>query len=255
MPSPPTIFASILRPSPTLDHSVRLLSTVSGTDKVLMTVIYASKLVAFFVNRNPALSRNPQALEVLRSLENLCTPLSDVRYVLRYYGLLPMIQYSIYLENNPPSNRRLLHLGRLQNICMFFYFPLEHAAWLGEKGVIKMDPSTAAQCSLLSVRFWALYVILYFFHLAEEWRVLRARQRQLAARKSDQGPEEVEKARVKMRGDVTAWQMNFAINACFLPLTIHWSRPELSLLTDVQVGALGTGAAVLQLLKAWGATA
>ncbi|KAJ3344223.1 Protein phosphatase 2C 2 [Gonapodya sp. JEL0774] len=231
MPTSPTVFARFLRPSPTLDHTVRLLSTVSGTDKVLMTVIYASKLVAFFVHRNPSLARNARALDVLRSLENLSAPLSDVRYVLRYYGLLPMIQYSVYLENNPPSNRRLLHLGRLQNICMFLYFPLEHAAWLGQKGVIKMD------------------------EVSEEYRVLRARQRQLAGRKSEGGPEEVERVRARLRGDIGAWQLNFAINACFLPMVLHWSRPEWNLLTDAQVGAFGTGAAVLQLWKAWGSTA
>ena len=55
-----------------------------------MVVQFASRLVAFHLARN----RNPRFQGVVKSLGNLARPLEDVRYVLRYYALLPMLQYS-----------------------------------------------------------------------------------------------------------------------------------------------------------------
>ena len=110
----PTRFAALFPQTAALDHAVRLLSTVAGTDKVLMVAQFGARLAASQLERKGSGSGNA----IAKRLRNLANPIEDVRYVLRYYAILPMFQYSAYLENNPPSNPRLLFLERLQNICM-----------------------------------------------------------------------------------------------------------------------------------------
>ncbi|KAI9025488.1 peroxisomal biogenesis factor 11 [Hyaloraphidium curvatum] len=247
---PPTRYARLFPPSPLLDHCVRLLSTVSGTDKVLMVAQYAARLAAHRL-------RGARAAPALAaSLSNLAAPLEDVRYVLRYYALLPMVQYSSYMEHNPPSNPRLLALGRLQNLCMYFYYPLEHVYWLGKHGVIPISKETQDRASLLSVRLWMTYVILYFLHLAEEYRVLGLRQTQLALKSTESlDGSDMERSMARLRNDRQAWGLNFLMNLAYFPLTLHWSLPDRKLLDEGQVAFFGTAAGLLQLQKAWRGTA
>lgn len=87
---PPTAYALFFPSSPQLDHLVRLLSTVAGTDKLLMVAQFTSRLVAFHLLK----TKRTNWAGVAKRLSNLAGPLEDVRYVLRYYALLPMIQYS-----------------------------------------------------------------------------------------------------------------------------------------------------------------
>ena len=84
-------------------------------------------------------------------------------------GLLPIIQFLFALHPNPfASLRSLLNLGRipaylsgpkavptLQVLALLCYYPLEHLAWLGSKGVVPLTPRGMGIAQLFSVRFWA----------------------------------------------------------------------------------------------------
>jgi len=73
---------------------------------------------------------------------------------------------------------------------MLAYYPLEHLYYLGSKGIIlssipspfsiflekekrlALDPN---KLGLWSCRFWAIYVVLHFAHLVEDWKLLKQR--------------------------------------------------------------------------------
>lgn len=108
-----------------------------------------------------------------------------------------------------------------------------------------------------SCRFWAGYVLLYFFQLYEENRILNSRHRALI-KKNDNSIEKV-KSKILMNEmlEIKKERKNLAINAiinaAYFPLTLHWSL-EKGYLADVGVGVCGTVASVCQIYSAWKAT-
>ncbi|KAJ3325024.1 hypothetical protein HDV06_005613 [Boothiomyces sp. JEL0866] len=228
-----------------LDKLCRFLDSVRGTDKTLMFVQYFSKLIIWHLKRKDASS--PLAVRVA----NFSGPVSDFRLLLRYYGLLPLIQWIKYSEKNPNPNPRLQLLGRFQNLMNVLYYPLEHAYWLGLHQVIPMSDATRDKIGMWSCRFWAAYVVLYFAQLWEERTV---RDRKIKALKSGKKEEEVVKSELKkLKQEEHDWAISALINTAYFPLTIHWSL-EASSFPDVGVGFFGTIAAVLQFYSAWKAT-
>ncbi|KAI8817611.1 peroxisomal biogenesis factor 11 [Fimicolochytrium jonesii] len=242
----------VLRPNPTLDKLSRFLNSVRGTDKVLMLVQYASKILIWHLRRNPE-----KASTLVQRILNLVGPISDFRILLRYYGLIPLTQWALYSEANPAPTAKLQLLTRLQNLCNFCYYPLEHAYWLGLHQVVKMKPETRDRIGIWSCRFWAAYVVLYFGQLWEERKLLRKRERELRERKVKVGGDvkEVDVGGLvadvqKLNEEKNMLAINALINAAYFPLTIHWSL-ESSSFPDVGVGICGTIAAVAQFYTAW----
>ncbi len=84
-------------------------------------------------------------------------------------GLLPVIQYLFALHPRPlASLASLLNVTRiptylnspkalptLQLVALLCYYPLEHTAWLGSKGVLPLTLRGIGIAQLFSVRFWA----------------------------------------------------------------------------------------------------
>ncbi|KAG6902855.1 hypothetical protein C0995_010740 [Termitomyces sp. Mi166 len=159
--------------------------------------------------------------------------ISDSRTLWRIWGLLPIVQWLISLERTPPATRNLLTLERLQGWSMLAYYPLEHLSYLLFNEII---PSTipnilsffsssdrisldANSISIWSCRFWALYVLLQFAHLREDFTLLRARQRNLRKGKGT-GMSSTEKKEMQQRWD--AYWSDFVTNLGYFPLTLHW---------------------------------
>ena len=46
-------------------------------------------------------------------------------------------------------------LPTLQVLSLLMYYPLEHLAWLGSKGVVPISLQNMGMAQLWSVRFWA----------------------------------------------------------------------------------------------------
>ncbi|KAF9549420.1 hypothetical protein EC957_003809 [Mortierella hygrophila] len=238
----------------TLDKTVRFLSQVRGTDKTLMVVQYFSKIfIWYFLKRG----RESTA----QRIKNLAGPISDFRILLRYYGLLPLIQWMQYVDNTPSPSPLMLTIDRLQNICNLIYYPLEHIYWLGAHEVIPISMEKTNKIAIWSCRFWAAYVVLQFAHLAEEYRLYKNRlqsiQRQIRAAdlKAKETGEPVDKTVFKtemaaLKAEKKGLWINTIINTGYLPLTVHWSL-EKSSFPDVGVGMFGGIAAAAQFYVAW----
>jgi len=149
-------------------------------------------------------------------------------------GLLPIFQWLISLERNPPATRNLLTIERLQGWAMLAYYPLEHLYYLGSHGIIpttitsplslfspkrkrvSLDPNTLA---LWSCRFWAAYVFLHFGHLYEDRKLLKQRHNSIRKSKGT-GLTKEEKLEMEQRWD--AFWSEVIVNVGYLPLTVHW---------------------------------
>ncbi|KAI8145604.1 peroxisomal biogenesis factor 11 [Fennellomyces sp. T-0311] len=250
-PLNPLAIAKLLGPSnPKLDHLIRFLNTVRGTDKVLMFIQYWSKIVIFFLNKRMGGLGS-------KRIQNLASPVSDFRILLRYYGLLPMVQYMNYIEFHPPATPLALGIERLQNWCNIIYYPLEHIYWLGAHQVIPLSDDKTNKIGIWSCRFWAAYVVLEYGRLAEQYRCLKKRETGLLKRikagdvETDEDPE-AEMASIK--AERSSIFVNTMINSGYLPLTVHWSL-EKGLISDVWVGLFGGFASIFQIYAAWRDTA
>lgn len=207
-----------------------------------------------------------------------------------FLGLLPIVQWLINLERNPPMTRSLLNIERLQGWSMLFYYPLEHIYYLTSHSLIptsinfklpfsktlthqKQSTLTIAPdtVSLYSSRFWAAYVFLQLLHLHEDKVLLQQRQRQL--KKSKAALTELEQNEVDSRWD--AYWSEMAVNLGYAPLTIHWSlknglfknevrlnllsptvpSSDLNTLSQLWVGVFGLLAGMASFRTGWKATA
>jgi len=150
-----------------------------------------------------------------------------------FVGLFPIFQWLISLERNQQPTRNIHVIERLQGWAMLAYYPLEHLYYLSSHGIIpktiknplrfvtqkksiRLDANTLG---LWSCRCWALYVMLQFFHLQENRKLLRQRQKALRkAKNTSLTP--AEKEELAQRWD--AWWSEVVVNVGYLPLTIHW---------------------------------
>ncbi|KAG2190575.1 hypothetical protein INT46_000562 [Mucor plumbeus] len=255
----PLAVAKLLGPSnPKLDHLIRFLNSVRGTDKVLMFIQYWSKVIIWFAQKRSApLKTATAAISFIQRIQNFAGPVSDFRILLRYYGLLPMVQYMNYLEYNQPPSQIALTIERLQNWANIIYYPLEHIYWLGAHQVIPISEEKTNKIGMWSCRFWAAYVILEYGRLGEQYRNLKKRETGLLKRIKAgdiETHEDPEAEMASIKAERTSMIVNTCINTGYLPLTVHWSL-EKSSFPDVLVGVFGGFASIFQIYAAWQASA
>ncbi|KAJ2006658.1 regulation of peroxisome size [Coemansia thaxteri] len=233
-------------PAPTLDHIIRFLSSGSGHDKFWMMTQYFTKVVVWLLakrNQKPASER-------VRTLSNL---VSDYRIMIRLTGLAPMAQYVRYAEQFPAQTRLLKWLDRIMNTTLVCYYPLEHIYWLGAHQILPFSEKMVDFAGYWSCRFWAVWVALQFVRLGEEYRLIKGKKQNIYTRdKIDAAQMQGELDAVD--AEVKSWKTQLLINACYFPLTLHWSIRG-STFPDVAVGVCGTVAAVAQAYNVWKATA
>ena len=159
-------------------------------------------------------------------------------------GLLPIVQWLVSLERNPPRTRRLLNIERLQGWSMLAYYPLEHLSYLSAHGIIPSKVPTLSSLfssktrywglnpdilGIWSCRFWAIYVALQFAHLREDKKLLQQQQRSLRKGKGT-SLSPTEKQELQQRWD-SYWSELIA-NLGYLPLTIHWWADRILLISN-----------------------
>ncbi|KAJ2556621.1 hypothetical protein EV175_001881 [Coemansia sp. RSA 1933] len=233
-------------PAPTLDHIIRFLSSGSGHDKFWMVTQYFTKIVVWLFAKKGQKS----ASERVRTLSNL---VADYRIMIRLTGLVPMAQYVRYGEQFPAPSQLLQWLDRTMNLSLCVYYPLEHIYWLGAHQVLPFSDKVVDFSGCWSCRFWAAWVALQFVHLGEEYRLIKGRKQRIFT----QGKMDAAKMQEELDSVDAAtksWKIQLLINACYFPLTLHWSIRG-STFPDVAVGAFGTVAAVAQAYNVWKATA
>ncbi|TFK27502.1 hypothetical protein FA15DRAFT_666350 [Coprinopsis marcescibilis] len=262
----------LVKPSETLDHLIRYLGTWSGSDKLFMVVQYALKLIVQLLQLRARLQHRAGLRPSAKSgtaagYTKLAGVIGDSRTLWRFWGLLPIVQWLVSLERNPPVTRTLLTIERLQGWSMLGYYPLEHLYYLVSHKII---PSTitfplsslsakprklnldAGKLSLWSTRFWAAYVFLHIAHLFEDRKLLIQKQRALRKFKGT-GLTSEEKIEISQRWD--AFWSEVVINLGNLPLTIHWSLENGLIKNEFWVNLLGFITAVASFRSGWKATA
>ncbi|KAI9504053.1 hypothetical protein GGI25_001392 [Coemansia spiralis] len=233
-------------PAPTLDHIVRFLSSGSGHDKFWMITQYFTKVVVWLLAKKGRKS----ASERVRALSSL---VADYRIMIRLTGLVPMAQYIRYAEQFPGQTRLLKWLDRIMNLSLVAYYPLEHIYWLGAHQILPFSDKVVDFSGYWSCRFWAVWVLLQFVHLGEEFRLVKGRKQKIFTQgKMDAA--KMQKELDTVDSDVKSLKVQLLINACYFPLTLHWAIRG-STFPDVAVGVFGTIAALAQAYNVWKATA
>lgn len=153
--------------------------------------------------------------------------------------MLPILQWLISLEKNPPPTRNLLTVERMQGWVMLAFYPLEHLSYFVSHSIVptslpslrsflpfasanqeKRTRVDTAALGLWSTRLWALYVGLQLVHLREDRMLLKARERTLQKAKAKGPSLTIEREELRKKWD--AYWNEVAVNLSYLPLTIHW---------------------------------
>ncbi len=93
-------------------------------------------------------------------------------------------------------------------------------------------------------------MVLYFAQLAEEYRLLRRKERRLQHEGPSPGTGKGSGQLQALAKEKHALLLNTLVNAAYFPLTIHWSLASSSF-PDVGVGLCGTVAALVQFYTTW----
>jgi hypothetical protein len=255
----------------TLARLSKILSTPSGTDRLLATTCYTLTLLSATINAT--LTKNVQrvaeqfadkaaaALEpgesviatfttppLTASLANLSKSsaklaglISDFRIFTRLWGLLGLYAWGKATYLSPPTDPVLKRIAYSQVFVNTIFQILENRAYLASKNIITRLPAQQGSDWIWSSRFWMAHVSLDFIRLYRT-RVLR-NKRSSEAKAGD------EEAKVQIKKEESTWWREFIVDACYLPLTIHWSTD--GILSQAQVGLLGTAAGATGLRHMW----
>jgi len=261
---------SLAPTSETLDHAIRYLSTWSGSDKLLMVIQYALKIIIPFLGfraklQNKYGKRKEASSATAAAFSKIYDLIGDSRMLWRFWGLLPIYQWLTSLERMHPPTRKLLTIERLQGWSMIAYYPLEHLYYLRAHAVLpavlalpllkKSISLNTGKLGLWSTRFWAAYVFLQFAHLREDHHLLKLRERALnkVKGKGKASDEAAEKADLTQRWDALINEL--VVNLGYLPLTLHWSLEKGLFSNEIWVGIFGLIAGIASFRSGWQATA
>ncbi|KAH9167835.1 hypothetical protein EDB89DRAFT_1995071 [Lactarius sanguifluus] len=261
-----------LRPSETLNHLIRYLSTWSGSDKLFMLIQYGAKLLIPILEARARLQhragvRSQPTSSIAPKLAKLASTIDSARSLWGLWGMLPIIQWLIALERAPPPTRRLLTIERTQGWSMLAFFPLQQLSFLRTNDLVPPalhlptpsggKPRRVAihdgAVSLWSTRLWMTYVVLQLAHLREDRALLVKRQRALEKLSAREKLQPQERAELVRRWD--AWYNELAVNLSYLPMTIHWSLEKGLFRNDIWVSLFGFAAAITSFRSGWKATA
>ena len=199
----------------------------------------------------------------LKALEGLT---ADARILFRIWAILPMVKWMIGIERQQPPTRNLKLIERMQALSMVVYAPMEAAAYLAMHKVLPISDRVQNNLWLYGCRLWAAYVVLDFWHIMEDNRLLRTRAKALEKSRGHPSPPSTESATLteeqeatrRMWSDIYARKdmllTQFWVNVGYLPLTLHWSLTK-GLISDGWVGFFGMIAGLASWRMQWKATA
>ena len=117
---------------------------------------------------------------------------------------------------------------------MLLYYPLEHLYYLRAQGILPASLTTrlpftrrqlsiklnASKLALWSTRAWAVYLLLQFYHLQEDFQLWKARRKALAKVKEPGIEVEAEMQGLSQRWDALLNELLGSLDN--LPLALHW---------------------------------
>ncbi|KAF8554598.1 hypothetical protein OG21DRAFT_1597242 [Imleria badia] len=261
---------AFIPPSEVLNHLIRFLSTWSGTDKLFALIQYTMKLVSPVLLARARLQhrvglRKEPTSSVGTSLASFSGIIGDFKMLGRFWGLLPILQWMISMERDPPPTRTLLTIERLQGWSMLAYYPLEHLYYLRAHDLIPATiPSitsllgrtskrirlNANSLAMWSCRAWAVYILLQFAHLMEDRELLLMKEKTLR-----KGKGVVAEDKEELRNKWDSFWNEVVANSANLPLALHWSLEQGIFTNDIWLTVFGFINAVAAFRSGWKATA
>lgn len=248
--------STFFRPSPFLGRLCKWLSTLVGTDQLIMLIQYTLDIITHHMDsRTPTrilsllnrffpflgtqtIKQSSSTSPISARLKKLSLIFADVRVFLRLQGIIPTYQWLLQTHASPPSDPTLATVEKLQTYANMLYFPLENAAYLASHDIIPMSKRTETDLWLWSVRFWATHVALEFIRLYRE-RQIRKKGKEKEKETNDGG----------RRGDRT-WWAQLIMNLAYAPQTIHWSV-EGGVFRDIEIAYAGVIAAIASIYLGW----
>jgi hypothetical protein len=260
----------------TIDQLSRILSTPAGTDTLLLTICYTSRLSSAvlssislhrlhqaareFIEKAASLPPNTAVILDTSTIPSsrlliaagrfkaLATLISDFRTFTRLWGLIGIWKWGKSTLQAPPEDVVLRQIAYAQVLAGIFYQYLENGAYLSSKGVLGWSAERQGRAWLWSSRFWMTHVALNFVRLYRE-----------SSKRSNRGT--VEKGNTDgPKGDVVTdqaeaewiakWRKEMVLNMAWAPLTVHWSL-ENGLVSEFWIGLLGSVAGITGLRVLW----
>ncbi|KAI8849120.1 hypothetical protein BC829DRAFT_199000 [Chytridium lagenaria] len=205
-----------------LDKICRLLGSVQGTSRVFMFTQYLLKVVAWHLRR-----KQPTCMLAFR-INNLISPLADLRLLLKLHSMIGLTHWIIQSERNPYRSRTLQNLCRLQNVANFISCPMEQLWWLGAHKVIPLSKNTMTNLGLWGCRLWLLTILLQFIQWHQEVQYVSAASIENESPEGDDTAYALDMAEKSdeyalRRQKLSNIHFNGLINIAYLPLAIHWS--------------------------------
>jgi hypothetical protein len=223
-----------------------LVSNTAGADKIIRTISYILRII---------INRSEDKSNFVVRLSNILSPLSDTRFVLRFFGLI----------DNTNSFRSLTAKGNwwkddssmismLQTLSMFFYYPCEHLYWLDTKKVIDLGDGVGAMLSKWSCRAWLFSVLLEIYIIGLEMMqkynrlsklniILEKQKYQEASLGSMERISELNSHYLdeikEIKSDLHKLLLRMIVSLGDLPLAWNWSLEE-SKLSPFLIGVFGT---------------
>ncbi|KAL2002965.1 hypothetical protein VTN02DRAFT_5438 [Thermoascus thermophilus] len=267
----------------TTDVTVRrldtLLSTAAGQESVLAAINYSShalhyllasaavaalrtrlRRLLFRAARSkaaapdvPSSSPSSPSKPPLLALSSL---ISETRYTLRLFGLLPLWTWGSATLRAPPADPVIRNIVLLQVLVNVLYQALENVAYLASKGVLPkriVDRwGGVGKWYLWSTRAWLGHVVLEFARLARESAITGRNEQEGLQNKKKQLTDEDREAR---RLEIRRWRKKLVNNLCWAPLCVHWSLEQGAGVPDSLTGFISLLAGVWGLYDSWKATA
>jgi hypothetical protein len=259
-----------------LVHASRLLSTSSGIDNTLSTVLFTatllhSQLTRILARRYERLalalaskadttllpgqtivaSITPPPSKLSRtcaSLKTLALTSGEMWMFLRLFGLFHIYRWAREFWEASHRDPSIKLLMWMQIAAASTFQAIENVAYLASKGILPGE-KRAMRWMAISNRFWMLQVVL------EGLRLLRVRQ---LGWREELGAESEEKE-MKVQSDALRkrWRRDFYANAGWLPMTLHWSyeHESNSPVPEAWQGVVGLIPSIVGLQDAWRETA
>lgn len=249
----PSVPSALFKPSPFLDRLTKWLSSVLGTDQLIMLIQYSLDIIIHHMNiqtrerlialllkhfaslgiaPTPNVLPTPSALAT--RLKLLSEKLADVRIFLRLHGIIPTYQWLLSTHASPPEDPTIALVTKLQTYANMLYFPLENAAYLSSHSIIPMNKSTELSLWIWSARFWAAHVLLDLIRLGRERQIMKKG-----------------KTKETVAQDEKKWWAQLFADLAYAPISIHYSLENGLGFKDVELGYLGVVAAVASIYSVW----
>ncbi|KAK0943380.1 hypothetical protein LTR29_005168 [Friedmanniomyces endolithicus] len=265
-----------------LTHLNRVLASSTGIEAVLCTLSYTllfvhSRLIRLLEKRYERLALaivtktsspitgvatitplRTRLLELCAGTKALADLIDDFRFFTRLWGLIAIYGWARENYLAPPGDAVLKTLVWAQVGVSAVFQVLENGAYLAGKGVLRGEKWVVRgpRWMVLSNRFWLAHVLVEGLRL---WRVRQLRFNEEFGAKGGAGVSSFDGGEVKVQSEALRkkWYGDFYANAGWLPLTLHWSFEDESVvpLSDTWIGLFGMIPGLVALREVWQQTA